>query len=51
MALWEISSKSLRSYADVFNALGADINHALRADINGVEATPTERIFGQERMT
>jgi len=39
----ETSLKSPKSYADVFSAL--------RADINGVEATPTERIRGREGLT
>ncbi len=43
MELWETSLKSPRSYAVIFNAL--------RADINGAEAAPTERICGQEGST
>jgi hypothetical protein len=58
MALWEMSSKSLRSCAVIskichalraFHALRADINgvefrHALRAEFNGAEAAPSDRV-------
>ena len=60
------SLKSPRSYADVFNnpralrtachALraefdGAEYRHALRADVNGVEATPNGRFCVPEGLT